>query len=96
MPEPLTDATLAPLTAPVVDNEKLLALKPVMDAANVAVYCTVAALVVVPVTAVSELIEVLGLLSDPETAWFTVVALVLLNATLPDIVPTEPVPASRT
>ena len=95
VPDPLTLLTLAPLT-PDVLKVKSEVDNPVMDAAKVAVYCTDAALVVVLVTAVSELMVVLGVLSVPETAWFIVVALVLLKATLPDIVPTDPVPARRT
>ena len=37
-----------------------------------------------------------GALSVPDTAWFAVVASVVLNETLPDMAPTVPVPANRT
>ena len=80
VPEPLTVLTLAPLTLPVVVNEKSLVDNPLTDAANVAVYCTDAAFVDVLVTALSELIVVFA--ADTVLvgmAAFTVVALVLVN-----------------
>jgi hypothetical protein len=95
VPDPLTLLTDAPLT-PLLFKVKSPVDKLLIDAANVAVHCMELALVVVLLTAVNELMVVLGELSEPDTAWFTVVALVVLNATLPDIGPTEPVPASRT
>jgi len=95
VPEPLTPVTLAPLT-PVVFKVKSLADRPLTDAAKVAVYCTEAALVVVLDTAVSELMVVLGALSVPDTACVTVAAPPPLSEILPAIVPTVPVPLSRT
>ena len=52
------EVILAPLTLPVVAKEKLLVLSPVTEAPNVAVYCTVAALVRLDDTSVMELIVV--------------------------------------
>ena len=52
------EAILAPLTLPVVVNEKLPVLSPVIGSVKVAVYCTVAALVVPDDTSVMELIVV--------------------------------------
>lgn len=95
VPDPLTAAIAAPVI-PDVFKVKSAVDKPLIDAANVAVHCMVLALVVVLLMAGNELMVVLGVLSVPDTAWFTVVALVLLNATLPDTVPTVPVPLSRT
>ena len=71
VPEPLTLLTLAPLT-PDVFKVKSAVDNPVIDAAKVAVYCTEAALVVVPVTAVSELMVV-----DEVTVMFLVTVLLL-------------------
>jgi hypothetical protein len=95
VPEPDTLAIAAPLT-PLVLKVKSAVDKPLTDAANVAVHCIELALVVVLLTAVSELMVVLAALSVPDTAWVTVVAPPPLTDMLPDIVPTEPVPASRT
>jgi hypothetical protein len=94
VPEPLTLLTDAPLT-PLLFKEKSPIVKPVTEAAKVAVYCTEDALVVVLLTAVNELMVVLGVLSVPDTAWFTVVAPPPLTDMLPDMVPTVPVPARR-
>ena len=58
VPDPEIDAILAPLTAPVVANEKLLVLSPVIGSVKVAVYCTVEALVMLDDTSVIELIVV--------------------------------------
>jgi hypothetical protein len=95
VPEPLTLLTDAPLT-PLLFKEKSLVDKPVTEAAKVAVYCTEDAFVVVLLTAVNELMVVLGELSVPDTAWFTVLAPPPPTDTLPDMVPSEPVPARRT
>ena len=85
VPEPLTELTLAPLT-PFWVTEKLLVDRPVMAAANVAVYCTELALVRLLVTAVSEMIAVFGAVTELEgIATFTVVALALVKATLPEV-----------
>ena len=58
VPDPETEATLAPLTLPVVVKEKLLVLSPVNEAPNVAVYCIVDAFVRLEDTSVIELIVV--------------------------------------
>ena len=85
VPEPDTLLTLAPLTPPVVLNEKSLADKPVTEAAKVAVYCTEAALVSVLLTAVNELMVVFGDVTVLDgMVTFTVAALVLVNETLPE------------
>ena len=85
VPEPVTLLTLALLTLPVVVNEKLVVDKPLTDAANVAVNCTDVALVNVLLTALSELMVVAGAVTVlVGMATFTVVALVLVNETLPE------------
>ena len=58
VPDPEMEVILAPLTLPVVAKEKLLVLNPVIEAPKVAVYCTVAALVVPDETSVMELMVV--------------------------------------
>jgi hypothetical protein len=79
VPEPDTLPTLAPLR-PVVFNVKSLADRPATEAAKVAVYCTEAALVSVLLTAVNELMVVLGADTVLDgIATFTVVALLLDN-----------------
>lgn len=79
VPEPDTLAITAPLT-PLVLKVKSAVDKPLTDAANVAVYCTDVAFVNVLLTAVSELMVVLGDATVLDgIATFTVLALVLLN-----------------
>jgi len=73
VPEPLTAAIAAPLT-PLVFKVKSAVDKPLIDAANVAVHCMVLALVIVLLTAVNELMVVLGVLSEPDTSCVTAVA----------------------
>ena len=95
VPEPLTAEIAAPLT-PLVFKVKSAVDKPLTDAAKVAVYCTEVAFVVVLLTAVNELMVVLGELSEPETVCVSVVAPPPLTETFPEMVPTVPVPARRT
>jgi hypothetical protein len=95
VPEPDTAAIAAPLT-PLVFKVKSAVDKLLIDAANVAVHCMLLAFVVVLLTAVNELIVVLGELSVPDTPWVTVVAPPPLTETFPDKVPNVPVPARRT
>lgn len=98
---PLLTATLVP---PVI--AKPLLVKVTVPSFTVLVLVTVAVKVTELLgAAVKEgllleempvLVAAAGALSVPDTAWFIVLALLLLNATLPDIVPTVPVPANRT
>ena len=82
VPEPLTPEIAAPLT-PVVLNVKSEVDSPLTDAAKVAVHCTELELVVVPVTAVRELMVV-----DVVTVIFLVAAALVTvpSLTVNDIV----------
>ena len=83
VPDPDTPVIDAPLTPPVVFNVKSAVDKPFTDAAKVAVHCIVVALVIVPLTAVRELMVVLGAPTVLEgIATFTGLALVLVNERL--------------
>ena len=79
------EVILAPLTLPVVVKEKLLVLKPVMAAPNVAVNCTELTLVKLDDTSVMELMVVGAAVTVLLTvATFTLVAPELLSTILPE------------
>jgi len=96
VPDTCDTAAIAAPVIPLVFKVKSAVDKPLIDAANVAVYCTEAALVVVLLIAVNELMVVLAALSVPDTTWSTVVEPPPLTDTLPPMMPTVPVPLSRT